>query len=375
MNNQDFKASIPDMPLSFARKMDETLERIENKEMKKRKMSPRTLIICAVLMVTVIGSAIAATEYRVFDFLWHMKALEGAEKLIQTNIGKVENEYVRVEIEEALYDGQGVLLQLRAAPVKPDMHPLYSSLMDTENDPDWVYQYTEHWNGSGTYEFAGRTDGKEFVTFGVSVTVKDENGKEIWLDAWDAKKEADGSVILYADGFSNEKLGETATLTAQVRSSISAPDATKITELPTETIIYTLPKVNVTRNYKLIPVSTEDIEYFDLIEGSISFSPVRGYMTIKYAYQEQKDEPMGVTMEPYLPDGTDIAVSSSGSSLLYKDNGYRFLKLFRNNVFEYFEEHSEIQAYETLPETITIRVKVIGEARYLCDVECKVVAE
>ena len=36
MNNQDFRSSVPDMPLSFARKMDETLERIENMEMKKR---------------------------------------------------------------------------------------------------------------------------------------------------------------------------------------------------------------------------------------------------------------------------------------------------------------------------------------------------
>ena len=28
MNNKDFRSSVPDMPLSFARKMDETLERM-----------------------------------------------------------------------------------------------------------------------------------------------------------------------------------------------------------------------------------------------------------------------------------------------------------------------------------------------------------
>ena len=364
MNNKDYRAAVPDMPLSFARKMDETLERIENMETKKRKMSPRALIVCAVLLVTLIGSAIAATEYRVFDFLWHMNPLGGAEKLIETDIGAYENEYVRVSIEEAAYDGQGVMLYIRATPLKPDTHPLYSIITDTANDPDWVYKYTEYEDGSGMSEFLGRADGKEFVSFGVSVTVKDENGKEIWLDAWDAKKEADGSVILYADGFSEEKLGDTAVLTAKVRSHLCAPDATKKTSFPEGEIIHTMPKVDVTRNYKLIPVSTEEIAHFDLIEGEISFTPVRGYMKIRYAYQEREDEPMGVTMKPCLPDGTEITLGSGSWYPIGEENG-----------FELWEELSEIQSYETLPETITIRVKVIGEVRYLCDVECKVVAE
>lgn len=364
MNNKDFRAAVPDMPLSFARKMDETLERIENMEMKKRKFTPRALIICAVLVVTLIGSAIAATEYRVFDFLWHMNPLEGAEDLIETNVGVYENEYVRVAIEEAAYDGQGVMLYIRATPLKPDTHPLYSTITDTANDPDWVYKYTEYEDGSGMSEFLGRADGKEFVSFGVSITVKDENGKEIWLDSWDAKEDADGSVILYADGFSDEKLGETAVLTAKVRTHLCAPDATRKTSFPEGEITHTMLKTDDARNYKLIPVSTEDAPHFDLLGGSISFTPVRGYMTIQYAYQEREDEPMGVTMKPCMPDGTEITVGSGGWTLLGEENG-----------FDIIEELSEIQSYETLPETITIRVKVIGEGRYLCDVECKVVAE
>lgn len=364
MNNKDYRASVPDMPLSFARKMDETLERIENMETKKRKISPRALIICAILVVTLIGSAIAATEYRVFDFLWHMNPIEGAENLIEKNVGVYENEYVRVAIEEAAYDGQGVMLYIRATPLKPETHPLYSSIMNTENDSDWVYKHTEYEDGSGMIEFLGRSDGKEFVSFGVSVTVEDENGKEIWLDAWDAETEADGSVILYADGFSDEKLGDTAVLTAKVRSHLCAPDATRKTSFPEGEIIHTMPKVDVTRNYKLIPVSAEEIAHFDLIEGEISFTPVRGYMKIRYAYQEREDEPMGVTFKPYFPDGMEIVDGTGGLTLLGEENG-----------FELWEELSEIQSYETLPETITIRVKVIGEARYLCDVECRVVAQ
>ena len=364
MNNQDFRSSVPDMPLSFARKMDETLERIENMEMKKRKITPRALIICAILVVTLIGSAIAATEYRVFDFLWHMNPLEGAEKLIETNVGAYENEYIRVAIEEAAYDGQGVILYIRATPLKPDTHPLYATLMDTENDTDWAYKFTQYEDGSGMSEFLGRTDGKEFVSFGVSITVLDENGKEVWLDSWDAKEEADGSVILYASGFSDEKLGETAVLTAKVRSHLCAPDATKKTSFPEGEITHTMPKVDVTRNFKLIPVSAEDVQHFDLIEGHIAFTPVRGYMTIRYAYQEREDEPMGVTMKSCLPDGEEIEVGSGGWDLVGKENG-----------FDIYEELSEIQSFEALPETITIRVKVIGEAKYLCDVECKVVEE
>ena len=364
MNNKDFRTAVPDMPLSFVRKMDETLERIENMEAKKRKVSPRALIICAVLLVTLIGSAIATTEYRVFDFLWHMSPLDGAENLIETNVGVYENEYVRVAIEEAAYDGQGVMLYIRATPLKPDTHPLYASLMDTENDSDWVYKFTTYEDGSGMSEFLGRADGKEFVSFGVSITVKDENGKEIWLDSWDAKEDADGSVILYADGFSDEKLGETAVLTAKVRTHLCAPDATRKTSFPEGEITHTMPKTDDARNYKLIPVSTEDAPHFDLLGGSISFTPVRGYMTIQYAYQEREDEPMGVTMKPCMPDGTEITVGSGGWTMLGEENG-----------FDIIEELSEIQSYETLPETIIIRVKVIGEAKYLCDVECRVVEE
>jgi len=364
MNNKDLRTAVPDMPLSFARKMDETLERIENMEAKKRKVSPRALIICAVLLVTLIGSAIAATEYRVFDFLWHMNPLDGAENLIETNVGVYENEYVRVAIEEAAYDGQGVMLYIRATPLKPDTHPLHASLMNTENDSDWVYKFTTYEDGSGMSEFLGRADGKEFVSFGVSITVKDENGKEIWLDSWDAKEDADGSVILYADGFSDEKLGETAVLTAKVRTHLCAPDATRKTSFPEGEITHTMPKTDDARNYKLIPVSTEDAPHFDLLGGSISFTPVRGYMTIQYAYQEREDEPMGVTMKPCMPDGTEITVGSGGWTMLGEENG-----------FDIIEGLSEIQSYETLPETIIIRVKVIGEARYLCDIECRVVEE
>lgn len=364
MNNKDFRSSVPDMPLSFARKMDETLERIENMEMKKRKISPRALIICAALVVTLIGSAIAASEYKVFNFLWHMNPLEGAEKLIETNVGAYENEYVRVAIEEAAYDGQGVMLYIRATSLKPDTYPLHSSIVDTYNDPDWVYKHTEFEDGSGIIEFLGRADGKEFVSFGVSITVTDENGREIWLDSWDANTEADGSVILYADGFSDEKLGETAILKAKVRSHLCAPNAERKTTFPEGEIVYTMPKTDDARNYKLIPVSTEDAPHFDLLGGSISFTPVRGYMTIQYAYQEREDEPMGVTMKPCMPDGTEITVGSGGWTMLGEENG-----------FDIIEELSEIQSYETLPETITFRVKVIGEARYLCDVECKLVAE
>lgn len=364
MNNKDFRSSVPDMPLSFARKMDETLERIENMNGKKRRIKPRALIIAAVLLVTLIGSAIAATQYRVFDFLWHMKPLEGAEKLIQTDIGCFENEYLRVDIEEAAYDGQGVLLRLHAAPLKPDTHPLFSGLADTENDPDWVYRHTEFEDGSGMVELLGRADGKEYVTVSVSVTVTDENGREIWLDEWDAEKDADGGVILYADGFGDGKLGESAVLKAEVRSSLRASDTTVKTVFPTGEITYTMPKTDVTRNYRLVPVSTEDVSHFDLIEGKISFTPVRGYMTISYAYQEREDEPMGVTMKPMMPDGTEITVGGGEWNILGEENG-----------FEIYEELSEIQSYETMPETITIRVKVIGEARYLCDVECRVIEE
>lgn len=364
MNNKDFRSAVPDMPLSFARKMDETLERIENMEMKKRKMSPRALIICAVLAVTLIGSAIAATEYRVFDFLYWMNPLEDAEKLVQTNIGKTENEYVRVEIEEAAYDGQGVLLVLRATPLKPDTHPLYNSITDMENDPVWVYQRTDCEDGSYMIEFKGRNDGKEFVTYSVSINVVDENGGNIWLDGWDAQTEADGSVILYADGFSEEKLGETAILTAKVRSAVCAPDMKSKTDLPTEEITYTMPKADATRNYRLVPVSTEDVSHFDLLEGRVSFTPVRGYMTIRYAYQEKEDEPMGVTFKFYLPDGTEITVGSGGAISMGEENGYVI-----------YEDCMEIQSYETLPETITVCVKVIGEARYLCDIECRVIEE
>ena len=48
---------------------------------------------------------------------------------------------------------------------------------------------------------------------------------------------------------------------------------------------------------------------------------------------------------------------------------------FLQNGFDIYEEVSEIQSFETLPETIIIRVKVIGEAKYLADIECKVAEE
>lgn len=362
MNNQIYRKAVPEMPLSFVHKMDETLERIEHMEKKKKIIKPRTLLICAILIVTLIGSALAASEYRVFDFLWHMQPLEGAEKLVKTHVGFTENEYVRVEIEEALYDGQGILLCLRATPRKPDTHPLYSSLADTENDPDWAYAYETYEDGSSTFTFLGRTDEKKFVSVSLSVTAADETGKEVFLNSWDAKKADDGSIIYYADGYSDTKLGDTVTLTAKVRSTLRAHDASVEENLTTGEISCAMPKTDASRKYRLVPVSEGDAARFSLIEGTLSFTPVRGYMTVSYAYKPQEDEPMGVTVKPCLPDGTEIAVGGGDITRTKQENG-----------FEFCEDTCTLQSFETLPETLLLRIKVIGEGKYLTEIECKVI--
>ena len=347
-----------------------TLNHLEEKEMKKRYKFSTVLIAAALMLALLAGTAVAARELGLFDFLNTANPivpLEGAEAMVRTHLGSTENELVKLEIEEAVYDGQGALIQLRYTPKDREKQALLHSAMDWITD-DYIYRHEEYEDGSGMYELVGRKDGRQVIHVGETISFVDKNGDEIEINTWDGWEEADGSIVIQGSGSAEAGLSDEVVMTVSPRSYIQIPEEEGKTiekgYVPLEPVSVQMQLAEEMRHVQLVPVGETKLERFKFLSGSISLTKVRAYMDISYAYQFVEEEPMGVTIKLYDGEGNEINVGSGGCQIENQEDGWEITR-----------EYGEMQSYEELPETIFVEVKVIGEVRTLGRIECRVVQE
>lgn len=364
MKQNDWQKLFGEADEDFHLRLLETLNGLEDKKMKKR-YKYTTVLIAAVLMVALLaGTAVAARELGLFDFLNTANPivpLEGAETMVRTHLGSTENELVKLDIEEAVYDGQGALIQLRYTPKDTENYALLHGAMDWIND-DYIYEHEEYEDGSGMYALVGRKDGRQILHVGESISLSAADGGEIEIDTWDGWEEADGSVVIQGSGFAENTLAGQVTLTIEARSFTESAEERQA--YPLDALSVEMVLAEDARQVQLIPAGETKLERFEFLSGSIALTRVRGYMNIDYAYQPVEDEPMGVTIKLYDGDGNEINVGSGGAEVKDMRDGWEITR-----------EYAEMQSYEELPETVFVEAKVIGEARTLGRIECRVVEE
>jgi len=355
-------------PISFQMKVEDTLDRLEEAEM-KRKYRFSMVLVAAVLIVLLAGTAVAIGYPYMMEYFsrGQIQPLDGAEELIQTDFGMQEEDAetpVRIAVEEAVFDGKTAVVQLLLSPTNPEEHALFN--MGVQDYPESVYdlEITDHDNGMRSIRVIGRKDGKQIIHYSISLRQADENTAYTFaMDTLDAEELEDGSVRVWLEGKVMEGFADQLELI--VSSSYDFMDDLRRNEVYDYLFSkeITLNNPNRTITAKLTPVGNAGGERFEILSAWLEYNPLSGQLTIEYAYKpDRKNEPMGIDFRLYDADGTRIAVDSGSETYLGN----------RADGWELSRAADEVQAFAAFPERMYLEAKVIGEDRTLGRVECMV---
>ncbi len=424
MKRTDWQSAFGEVPEDFHLRLRSTLGGLEERDMKKRKNLTVTLLAAALIVALLAGAGIAASQLGVFHMLDNadpIVPLEGAQELVGTNLGSVENELVKLTVEEAVFDGQGALVQLRIAPKDAERYVLFDSMLqdapeelfETERVPVELAKGEQEFemdgrsirivnggedvrllvDGAGAeipasaeealaqnlpiytadgrvyyadmeeYLVLGSRDRREILGYWPLIRVEGESeeadaqGLENFFDTLDAEGQADGSVIVWASGYAEEPMNLDA-LTITCGAEVYQGDET----IELEALTLKLPRSEAERRVRIEPVGDGTGERFKILSGSIAFTKVRGYMQLDYSYkQAENGEEMGIDFRIYDTDGRRITTGSGGCTPDADGSTYHMVR--------------EMQSFAEVPETIWLEAKVIGEDKTLGRVECRLIEE
>lgn len=417
LEQRDFQNLYGEAPEDFYLRLQETLNGLEEVEMKKRYKASTLLLAAVILVLALAGAGIAASQLDVFhlmDTADPIVPLDGVEEMVAMNLGSSENEYARLTVEQAVFDGQGVMVQCRLTPVDIEHYAMFNDFMQGVSEQYYDFELvpmefgegatrTEEDDGTtisisnmngeqhllrndedidfpasraeamekdlpvyrenGTIYYAdfedthiiGRKDGRAMLDWWINMDTNDEH---LMQNSSDAQEQEDGSVLFWAEGFTDETISlDEIEVKIQSKVIVDGKD-----EYPLDDICFTLPKSEGEHVYTLKPVGDGKLERFEFLSGNVVFTKVRGYLKADYRYEEAEDEAMGVTLLLYDANGEAIVTGSGGGTWDPGDEAIH-------------HESMEIQSFDEAPERIWLEVKVIGSDKTLGRIECELVEE
>ena len=352
MNRKDWQNAYGVAPEAFHLRLVETLDGLEEEKDMKKRYKFSMVLIAAVIMALLAGGAVAANQLGgVFRMLTGRAdpiiPLDGAEEMVVTNLGSAENDLATLNVEEAVFDGQNALLQVRLTPKDSEHHVMFNYML--QNSPRDVYDVEEIPNEDGSVSIGKitRKDGKQIIGYEIHERSMDER---IYLNISDAEEQEDGSIIYWAMGEASEPMDVEA-LELEV-------DVTLILDgelIPMDPVSVRIPKAGERRSAQLIPAG-EPLERVEILSGEINFTELAGSITVGYRYEQLPEELMGITLRFYDAEGNEIP---TGGGEGWEVDGLQYWRM-------------EMQSFDELPEKLWIEAKVI-DGDPLGRVECDVV--
>lgn len=411
----------PEPPNGYEARMEYRLARLtrEEESMKKRYKFSTVLIAAALLIALLAGTAFAASILGIFDDFKNRAnpiiPLEGAERMVATNLGCSENELATLTVEEAVFDGQGLLVKCRLTPKDTEKYAMLNAFMqETPEDlyitesfpvefgegsneihseagvmritntsgnpqllvngeqveipadrndalekglPVYLHNGTLCYTELNDFRILGRRDGRETIGYWIDITVGDDL---IVPDISDAEEQEDGSIVWWQSGIADEVLN-VGSIEVHVSARLYEGDETGAEKEAINEVSFTLPKSEEERLYNIVPVGDGKGERFEILSGSISFTRVRGYFNVNYTYEQAASgEDMGIDFRVYDAAGNEINTGSGNASVEPDENGVLWCSM-------------EMQSFDEVPERIWLEAKVIGWDKTLGRVECRLV--
>ncbi len=352
-------------PISFQMKVESTLDRLEESEM-KRKYRFSMVLVAAVLIVLLAGTAVAMGYSHIMEYFerGQIQPLDGAQELIQTDFGTqdAEETLVQIIVEEAVFDGKTAVVQLLLSPINPEEHALLN--MGIQNYPESVYdlEITDWGNGNKSTRVIGRKDEKEIINYSVSLCQAEEDTAYTFgMNGLDAEELENGSVRVWLEGKVTEGAADTLELIVSGTYDFLDSGTMEYAYHYSKEIVLNNPNRSIVA--KLTPVGEADGERFEILSAWLEYSPLSGQLTVEYAYKpDLDDEPMGIDFLLYDADGNRIATASGSETYLGE----------RSDRWELLRIQNEIQSFEQFSEKMYLEAKVIGKDKTLGRIECAV---
>lgn len=248
---------------ALARRICRAVRKEEEAPMKKRfKLSLSiALVLLAALLLASVTFALS-DAWGVMDFFTDtdesIRPLDGTEEQIRQNLGSAEDERMRMEIREALFDGKGVEMVIEISP-KDKEHWLYS---------DWTDYTDEEINRPGKIELTGFP----------AITINQED-VESYMDV---RREGEG-LVYYLSGWTGETVD-------QIVPTVSFEGLSVETRL----------SASQGERLKLIPGPQPD--GLEILEADIFSTPLANYLTVRYRAQHGPGEtdPQPYKIDPEL---------------------------------------------------------------------------
>lgn len=366
MNKKSWQEAFGPTSDAFRERVDDTLMRLEEREMRKRTKFSTALIAAALVITLLTGAAFAATQLNIWEALNSavpIIPLEGADGLVSTDLATAENEYFRAIVQEGVYDGYGAIVKLRFEPKDPEKYVLLASFADPADVGDEyiseVVQVTD--DGITDKRIIGRKDGKEIIFLSTPrPIISGENidaealGLDTLFNSYREKYNPDGSVEYWVDGMFAKDLPDTLNISLNVRG-MDAEFNTAYGLI--ENLTFDLVKNNKERTVRLVPVSDHTVEGFELIDAKITFTEVRGYISVEYTGSAADADP-GAGVSLRLLDAVGNEINSGSGYCTEMENGRHCWML-------------EMQSFEEIPKTMLLEAHIIGEDE-LGRIECRV---
>lgn len=377
MNRRDWRDAYGEAPEAFHRRLLEALDGLEEDTMRIRRRHKFTtaLIAAVVAILALTGGALAARRLGIFEYFRYdaFQPLPEAEGMVETELGSAENELVRLTVEEAVYDGQGALVQLRFAPkVDAQEYALQNPCFEGSwawGDTDYVVAEEEFNDGEQTevrWHFLGRKDGRREINCDAKVTIIGEDGREIQIDYWQGDALEDGSIVLRGSGTSEAPLGERVTLRVEpevrlrVKWDEQTPDGKfadaqdgAYESCPMDAIEAPVKLSAAERYIELIP--QRKLDRVEVLRAGINLTPVRGYLTLEYTYEPLPEELMGIYIGLYDAAGNSLCISG-GAGTPEIDGKYYWTY--------------EVKTFDELPDVLYLEPDIV-DGPPMGKIECK----
>lgn len=359
MNNKDLirqiRAQKPEIPDSLNMRIHDRLARLTKEEqaMKKR-VKFQTVLIAAIVFVMLMSTAFALGYSHLMDYLGkgHLKPIDGAEKLVQSDFGDAfEQGDVIFQVEEAIYDGKTAVVQMLITPVDPEkIFLLHQGIQDTPEDV-YEVEYIEDDYGGEYRKVTGRKDGKKIIAYSLSLKAAEENTGCIFeSNTLDGEELSDGSIRVWMEG--SVISGAEDKLDLLVRSTYAPLE--KMDNFDERYVFekrITLTNSQQARHIAFEMTENNMDERVQVLSVEARMYPLRGEIAIEYAYEENIDsEPMGITFKLYSGE-EEIAIG---------DGELEYLETLANGK-KLYRDVSEIEAFADFPKTIVLEAKVIGQ--------------
>ena len=418
----DLQNMYEPVPQHLMDNIDNVLSSLDDREERtivKKKISV-SLVLAAVLILASM-TALAMSNLNLFrsmtDTTAPIQPLSGAEDMIETNLGSVENDYVTLTVEEAIYDGQSVMTLVHITPKDIGEYAMLNTFLQdtpddlyiTESRPVEVSEgkleleidgsvyvivnepkrkvltvngeeaaiphdlktamemgYPVYMNDRGVMYYAdcfdfvvtGRKDGRSCIDYRVSMSIDGADAEKAEALGEDHEDFYSMTAEEQPDGsvlvWIDRNTFESLPETISIR--ISSSITTGGQEIALDDLTFELSKSDVLSKISLVPEDGKTGENVVIHTAEISFTKLRGNLIVEYSYESSDEDDMGITMRIYDAEGNRIT-DGSGMTEKIGENRYR--------------ERVEIQALDQIPEKLILEAKVIG-GEVLGKCECQV---